>query len=262
VFKIRAPIFNPAVKAADTAVGTKERRQRQFAEREALLLEHARELIRDNGLLNLQMSRLAEKAEYAVGTLYQHFASKEDLLLALTTAQTVEHVELFQRVAKWDADSRDRMFAIGVADSIFVQKHPDHFRVAQYALCEVVWRAASPDRREDFLDACQPISEIVVGIVDDGVRDGDLILQGQTSREVCTGMWALSNGTHNLVHAEGVLQDFTAGDSYQLMCRHMQVMLNGYGWTPLVDPNDDKAIGALIERIKTEVFHDLCSQAP
>ena len=42
-------------------------------------------------------------AEYAVGTLYQHFASKEDLLLALTTLQTQDHVGMFQRVAQWDA---------------------------------------------------------------------------------------------------------------------------------------------------------------
>ncbi|MEQ1439579.1 TetR/AcrR family transcriptional regulator [Fontimonas sp. SYSU GA230001] len=241
-------------------MGTKERRQRQFAEREQLFLEHARELIRESGLLNLQMSRLAEKCEYAVGTLYQHFASKEDLLLALTTAQAQEHTELFRRVAEWKTLSRERMFAIGVADKIFVQRNPDHFRISQYALCEVVWRAASPDRREDFLAVCQPIGRCVASIVEDGVRDGDLELNGVTVQELCTGLWALCNGTHNLVHTEGVLEDFAVRDAYRVMCQHIQVMLNGFGWKPLADPTDTQAMHRLIQRIKNEVFHDFCCE--
>ena len=67
-------------------MGTRERRQREVAEREDLFLDVALELIRQDGLLNLQMARIAEKSEYAVGTLYLHFASKEDLLVALATA--------------------------------------------------------------------------------------------------------------------------------------------------------------------------------
>ena len=119
-------------------MGTKERRQREVADRERFFLDTARELIREQGLLNLQMSRIAEKSEYAVGTLYQHFSSKEDLLLALTTVMGTEHVELFERVGRWQASSRDRMFAISVADTIFVRRNTDFFRVAQYSLCAVV----------------------------------------------------------------------------------------------------------------------------
>jgi len=241
-------------------VGTKERRQRQFAEREQLFLDTARELIRDNGLLSLQMSRVAEKGEYAVGTLYQHFASKEDLLLALTTASSHEHLALFERVAGWDASPRDRMFAIGVADKIFVQRNPEHFRIAQYALCEVVWRAASPERRQELIDAGDPIGDIVIGIVNDAVAAGDLDLHGMTPEQLTIGTWALVNGTHNLVHAEGMLEDFDVREPYRLMCRHLQLLLNGYGWRPLVDPSDDQALDRLIERIKDEVFHDLCCE--
>jgi AcrR family transcriptional regulator len=239
-------------------VGTKERKQREFAERERQFLDAAYELVRANGLLNLQVSKVAEKCEYAVGTLYQHFASKEDLLLALTTLQTNDHVELFQRVAQWNALPRERMFAIAVADMIFVRRHPDHFRIAQYALCEVVWRAASQERREDFMAAGSEIGEIVIGIVQDAVGAGDLALNGMAPAQVCTGLWALTNGTHNLVHAEGVLEDFAIGDSYRLMCRHVQIMLNGLGWRPLSDPLDEAGTDRLIQRITNEVFHDLC----
>ena len=42
------------------------------------------------------------------------------------------------------------------------------------------------------------------------------------------------------------------------MCQHFQALLNGYGWEPRVSTLDKAALRALIARIKTEVFHDLC----
>lgn len=246
---------------AETGMGTRERRQRQFAEREQLIIEAAWNSIREEGLLNLQMSRLAKKCEYAVGTLYQHFASKEDLLLALTIVTAQEHVTMFQRVMDWQASPRDRMFALAVADTIFVQRNPDYFRVAQYCQCEVVWEAASPERRQALLDSIDLIGEIVVGVVADAERAGDLELRGLTAYQLGVGCWALSDGTHNLVHSEGVLRPAESGCPYRLMCRHMQALLNGYGWRPLADPADDQALDALIERITREVFADLCEPA-
>lgn len=239
-------------------MGTKERKQRQFEERERRFLVAARELIHENGLLSLQMTRIAERAEYAVGTLYLHFASKEDLLLALTVEDARIHVELFQRVARWQASPRDRMFAIGVADMLFVRRNPEHFRIGQYVFTEVVWGAASAERRQALIDANDPIGEIVTGIINDAVASKKLQLHGLTPEQVSIGLWSLTIGTHNLVHAEGVMEDFNVSNPYRLLCRHLQTMLNGYGWKPLADLADDAALDALIERISNEVFPELC----
>lgn len=239
-------------------MGTKERRQRQFEEREQRFLAAARELIREDGLLKLQMSRIAERAEYAVGTLYLHFASKEDLLLALTIDQVKEHVELFLRVARWEASPRERMFAIGVADMLFVRRNPDHFRIGQYVFTEVVWHAASPERRAELLAANDPISAVVTGFINEAVGNGELELRGLSPEQMSVGLWALTIGTHNLVHAEGVMADLEVANPYRLYCRHLQTLLNGYGWLPLADVADEAALDALIERISREVFPELC----
>ncbi|MCC2658985.1 MAG: TetR/AcrR family transcriptional regulator [Panacagrimonas sp.] len=201
-------------------MGTKERRQREFNEREELFLNVALELVRSNGLLNLQMSRLAEKAEYAVGTLYLHFDSKEDL--------------------------------------VFVRRHPDYFRVAQYTLCEVSWKATSAERRQHFLEANDPLVEIVSGIVEDARRSGDLPPGGATAQELAVGVWALCGGHQQLAHAEGLMADITITDPYRLMCRHLIALLDGFGWKPLSDPNDLGAIDALIARVQREVFNEEC----
>lgn len=237
-------------------MGTRERRQRQFDERETLIIRAAAQAIREHGLLNLQMSRIAEKCEYAVGTLYQHFASKEDLLLALTTESTREHVDMFHRATQWPGTPRERLFAVGVADMIFVQRHPDYFRIAQYSLCEVVWRAASEQRREAYLACSAEIGDIVVGIINEAVAAGDLDLQGLPPQQLALACWALAEGTHNLVHTEGMLRDFDVDDPYLLMCRHMQTLLNGFGWKPLANVEDRQALTDLIHRIQQEAFKE------
>ena len=57
-------------------MSTKDRRLRERAEREQRFLDKAQELIQRDGLMSLQMGRIAEECDYAIGTLYQHFASK------------------------------------------------------------------------------------------------------------------------------------------------------------------------------------------
>jgi len=237
-------------------MGTKERRERQFQEREQRLLAAARQLIVRDGLLNLQMAKLAEVSEYAMGTLYQHFAIKEDLLVALMTESVAEQAALFQKASSWKASTRERMFAITVADMIFVQRSPEHFRVAQYAHCEVVWNAASLCRREAHFAASQPVCDAVLAIVNDAIACGDLDPRGMRPESVATGCWSLTLGVHNLVHADGLLDHFNVHTPYFLLARHMQHLLNGMGWLPLIDPADTGALEALIARVRTEVFDE------
>lgn len=242
-------------------MGIRERRQREMAQREQTFLRVAREIIREEGLLNLQIARVAERSEYAVGTVYLHFASKEDLLVALTTQAILEHVNLFRRVGEWPASTRDRMFAFAVADMIFVRRTPEYFSLAQFSLCEVVWRAASPARREALLAAKKPIGEMVVDLIHQAVAAGDLELRGQSAEDLATGLWSLVVGFHNLAHTDGMLDDFNVREPYVAMCRHVQHLLNGFGWKPLADPGDRRALDLLMDRVCREVFGE-CAEAP
>ncbi len=234
----------------------RERQQREFDRRERLFMECARQLIVEEGLLNLQMARIAEKCEYAVGTVYRHFASKEDLLLALTAHYTRQHVDLFQRVSRWQARPRDKMFALGVAHMISERRHPEYFRLIQYVLTEVVWRAATAERRREFLRLNEPLGELVVTIVDEGVQSGDLLLPAISAQELATGFWALATGTQKLANAQGAHEAAGLRDPHRAMYRHVQVMLNGYGWMPRVDPADTAGLDRLVRRVCAEVFDE------
>ena len=51
------------------------------------------------GYAGLSMDRLAEATEYSKGTVYQHFSTKEDLVMALASQTMEQRVSLFERVA-------------------------------------------------------------------------------------------------------------------------------------------------------------------
>lgn len=217
----------------------------------------ARELIHQDGLLNLSMSKIASYCDYSVGTLYQHFVSKEDLLIALATINEEYRVELFRRVARWEASTRDRMFGLPLADMVFVHQYPEHFRLSQFTYTEVVWGAASDERRQQALAASRPIGELVADLVLEASECGDLDLKGLKPNELAMGPWTVTLGTHNLVHAEGVLEQYDMREPYRLMLRHVSNMLNGLDWQPYFDPSDDKALDIKIKHLCDEVFHDL-----
>ncbi|HRO61300.1 MAG TPA: helix-turn-helix domain-containing protein, partial [Burkholderiaceae bacterium] len=145
-------------------MATLDRRQREFAHRETVFLDTAQALIQRDGLLNLQMSRIAEECEYAIGTVYKHFASKEDLLVTLATRNLFDRVDLFERAARWEGPTRERILALALADLIVLREQPEHFRLAQFVWTDVVWGAASDAVRGRALEACEPLASAVDGI--------------------------------------------------------------------------------------------------
>jgi AcrR family transcriptional regulator len=234
----------------------KERRRRQFAEREQLFLDRAWEMVRQDGLLNLQMARLATECGYAVGTLYQHFTSKEDLLLALAAASMAERHGLFQRVVDWRASGRERMFAFVVADILFAEREPQFFRLSQYVTTQAVWAATSPARREAVLAAAQPIGNLVDRVAQESIDAGEVDPRGASAEELTLGLWSMCVGVHQLVHAIGFMEMKRIAHPYRQLLRQAQTLLNGLDWKPLVVPSDDAALRSLLSRMMRELFPD------
>jgi AcrR family transcriptional regulator len=244
-------------------MGTQERKQRERAVREALFVDTARELIRQDGLLNLQMSRLADSCDYATGTLYQHFASKEDLLLAIATEDLKRRAAAFARIPDLPLETRERMLAVILTDIDFGLLQPDYFRLVQYVSTEVIWEAASPARRQLLLEEGTPISRAVARIVADAVDAGDLRHPPRLRPvEIAFGPWCLNTGMHTLVHAHGLLETYAVRDAYGLLLYHSHALLNGLGWGPLMELADADAVTRQSQRIRGVLAEHPPADAP
>jgi len=236
------------------SMNTLTRKERERAAREADLLDRAYELVCEHGLVSLQMSHLAAAGEVAMGTLYSHFCSKEDLLLALSTRSSTHRMAQIRRAVGWDECTRMRMLAIAMADWLFMDEHPHYAQIDQYAISQVVWERASAERRIAFAESREPIGALVHEVVRDARACGDLQEQAFTVEETPFGLWTMLIGTNQLTHAAGLLEHFQIEKPYQLMVRHLTVWLNGMQWQPLMSPDDTALTETLCTRLQTEVF--------
>ena len=252
-------VHNARLPPRPPPMATLDRRQREFARREDVFLDTAQALIQREGLLNLQMSRIAEECEYAIGTLYRHFASKEDLLVALSTRNCLDRVGLFERAARWPGPTRDRIVALALADLIMLREQPEHFRLAQFVWTDVVWGAASESSRQRALTASGPLATLVDGIAAEARRNGELPADFALPDQALTiGPWILCLGMHTLSQQHGLLEPADVGDPYRLLFKHLHYLLNGYGWQPLFDPGDDERLDRAIDQLCRDVFDAPC----
>jgi len=63
------------------------RKEREYRRHRQEILDAALELFSEKGFHNVSMNEVAQKAEFAVGTLYKFFENKEDLYKALVLEQ-------------------------------------------------------------------------------------------------------------------------------------------------------------------------------
>lgn len=62
-------------------MGTKERRQREKDALKQKILDAATELFTEDGYKNVTMRKIANKIEYSLPTIYEHFGNKAEILL-------------------------------------------------------------------------------------------------------------------------------------------------------------------------------------
>lgn len=239
-------------------MGTKNRRLRELAIREQLFIDTALAHIQAEGLLSLKMATVARDCNYATGTLYQHFASKEDLLLAIFASQNEKNLEIIRRATQWDAPSRKKMLALIIGDILFSANHAVHQSLGRYIFTDVVWEAASAERRQQVLDAYMPHHEAATSIAEEAICAGDIDPCGQSPAELTLGIWGMCMGMYNLIEAEGLLSKLELSRPYRWLLRNAHLYLNGLHWQPLLNPFDEATLNHDVEHIVNSLYQDLC----
>lgn len=227
------------------------RRQRERLARERLILDAARRMLAERGYLGLNMDRIADAVEYSKGTVYQHFSSKEDLIAALCNDTAEARAEMFRKAAAFDGRTRERIMAIGIADGIFIRRHPDHFAVESILDLESIVGKITDERREKWARTKSDMMAVLTGIVEDAIEAGDLVLpDGLPLCSPLYGLWTQSVG-HHRIYASEPLPPFAGVELPSVLWNNYTRLLDGYGWKPLFSEFDYQASAA---RISLEVF--------
>jgi len=83
---------------------TLSRREREKLMHRSQMLEAALQLFSEKGYHNVSIHEIAEKSEFAIGTLYKFFRNKEDLYKALIMEKSQQYHQTLMEVIQKDED--------------------------------------------------------------------------------------------------------------------------------------------------------------
>ena len=87
-------------------------KEKQRQEREALILQVAEEVLMDKGYYETSMDEIASRVGVAKGTVYLHFPSKEDLVVAIFEQDTQKLLQQIDITLATDMSPRKKLEAI------------------------------------------------------------------------------------------------------------------------------------------------------
>ncbi|MFL5624442.1 MAG: TetR/AcrR family transcriptional regulator [Ktedonobacteraceae bacterium] len=87
-------------------------KEKQRQEREALILKVAEEVLAEKGYRDTSVDEIAARVGIAKGTVYLHFASKEELVVALFERDMQNFLQMVTKQADTAASAREKLEAI------------------------------------------------------------------------------------------------------------------------------------------------------
>jgi AcrR family transcriptional regulator len=126
------------------------------------ILDTTAELVTENGLLSVTMSRIAEKTGIGRATLYKYFPDVEAILLAWHERHVSGHLEHLAELRDQAGDARQRLEAVLEAYALI--KHKRH----------ATELAALLHRDEHVAQAQQHLVDIIRDLLTEGAHTGDL----------------------------------------------------------------------------------------
>lgn len=239
--------------SSSTATGRPlSRKQREIRDRESRILDVARELIAAEGFGGLSMDRIAEAIEYSKGTVYQHFASKQDLVLRLSLRGVAHWERLHRQALAFRGRSRERLLAVHLGHDLAARLYPVEYECI-YVARSVGFRERLPVEGQAAQEAgLARAFDIAAGVVKEAVREGDLVLpEGLTPASLIYGFWSLHYGQISLESSTLPYARLGIRNQQRSLRRTLQAILDGLRWRPLSDRHDYAQVE---RRILREVF--------
>lgn len=87
-------------------------KEKQRQEREALILQAAEEVLTEKGYYETSMDEIAARVGVAKGTVYLHFPSKEDLVVAILTRDLQRLLQVIETIVVSDLSPYGKMESI------------------------------------------------------------------------------------------------------------------------------------------------------
>ncbi|MBM7087892.1 TetR/AcrR family transcriptional regulator [Streptomyces sp. NPDC012461] len=149
-------------------MSVKERKERERAERERLIVATARELAEQQGWDAVTTRRLAERIEYSQPVLYSHFRGKREIIGAVALEGATELAAAVRAATSGASSPRERVVALARTYLDFAEHNP--------AVYDALFRLdgglayAQEDTPEQLKDAFAALLACLTEVAGDGVH--------------------------------------------------------------------------------------------
>lgn len=151
-------------------MSVQERKERERADRERLIVATARELAEQQGWDAVTTRRLAERIEYSQPVLYSHFRGKREIIGAVALEGAAEMAVALRAATSAAAGPRARVTALARAYLDFAAHNPAVYD-AMFSL-DGGLAFAREDTPEPLKDAFAALLESLEEVAGDGVHPG------------------------------------------------------------------------------------------
>ncbi|MCX5374743.1 TetR/AcrR family transcriptional regulator [Streptomyces sp. NBC_00015] len=151
-------------------MSVKERKERERAERERLIVATARELAEQQGWDAVTTRQLAERIEYSQPVLYSHFRGKREIIGAVALEGAAELAAAVRAAASRANGPRERVAALARAYLDFAEHNPAVYDALFQLDGGLAY--AQEDTPEPLKDAFAALLECLAEVAGDGVHPG------------------------------------------------------------------------------------------
>ncbi|AJE80862.1 transcriptional regulator [Streptomyces albus] len=192
-------------------MSVKERKERERAERERLIVATARELAEQQGWGAVTTRLLAERIEYSQPVLYSHFRGKREIIGAVALEGAVELAAAVRAATSAADGPRERVAALARTYLDFAERNPAVYDALFQLDGGLAY--AREDTPEPLKDAFAALLECLTEVAGDGVHPGMFT-------EV---FWAALHGLATLTRA-GRLRPEDAGPRVELLVDRLAML--------------------------------------
>ena len=214
-----------------------KREKRESRERE--IIEKTIVLLSQRGFLDVRMSDIASETGYSMGTIYSHFESKEDLLVASALMLALEHKTLMAAIRQQPMPAIEKVITMALCSWLISIERADLTEISNLSLMPSVWRRATQARADRLNQLHVELAGTFLQIVLEAIRESLHGYEAMEQEQVDTlanhlthGMWGLCVGLASTAQSgyASTLCSRSSEAKYAHFITNYTNFLKGYGW--------------------------------
>lgn len=149
-----------------------QRKQREYEARREEILLAAERKFSQNGFFKTSMAEIAEAAQFAMGTVYRFFKSKEDIYISLVEAKVEELLRLLEEATQSRLPAQEKLRAVIQVKLAFADQNRAFFRIYVSEWSGFEWTVKSAFGERVWKRYLAQI-DLVANLIKEGIKTGE-----------------------------------------------------------------------------------------